>query len=219
MYFFGNIFTPDGVKADPKKVEAIKKMQAPQTKQELQSFLGMINFLGQFIKNMSELTSNLRSLLKKNTLFQWTKSHETNFLKLKDIITRDSCFMYFNSSKPVTLQVDASQVGLGGVLLQEDNNGRQRPVAFTSKSLSPAEKRYANIEREMLAVVCECIKFHHYLYGRKFICQTDHKPLEDIHLKHLSDVPPRLQRLLLKLQPFDIIIKYVPVKMFQYQMH
>ena len=65
VLFFGNIFTPDRVKPDPKKVEAIKKMQAPQTKQELQCFLGMINFLGQFIKNMSELTSNLRSLLKK----------------------------------------------------------------------------------------------------------------------------------------------------------
>ena len=101
MYFFGNIFTPDGVKPDLKKVEAIKKMQAPQTKQELQSFLGMIKVLGQFIKNMSELTSNLRSLLKKDTLFQWTESPETNFQKLKDGITSDSCLMYFNSSKPV----------------------------------------------------------------------------------------------------------------------
>ena len=160
---------------------------------------------------MSELTSNLRSLLKKDTLFQWTESHETHFQKLKDTITSDSCLMYFNSSKPVTLQVDASQVGLDGVLLQEHNNGSQRPVAHASKSLSPAEKRYANIEREMLAVVWGCIKFHHYLYGRKFLCQTDHKPLEDIHLKHLSDAPPRLQRLLMKLQPYDIIIKYVPV--------
>ena len=97
---------------------------------------------------MSELTSNLRSLLKKNTLFQWTESHETNFQKLKDSITSDSCLMYYNSKKPVTLQVDASQVGLGGVLLQEDNIGRQRPVAFASKSLSPAEKRYANIEEK-----------------------------------------------------------------------
>ena len=165
MYFLGNIFTPDGLKPDPKNVEAIKKMQAPQIRQELQSFLGMINFLVQFIKNMSELTSNLRSLLKKDTLFQWTESHETNFQKLKDIITSDSCLVYFNSSKPVTLQVDASQVGLGGVLLQ-DNNGRLRPVAFASKSLSPAEKTYANIEREMLVVVGGCIKFHHYLYGR-----------------------------------------------------
>ena len=120
--------------------------------------------------------------------------------------------MYFNSSKPVTLQVDASQVELGGVVLQKDNNGSQRPVAYASKSLNPAEKRYANIEREMLAVVWGCIKFHHYLYGRKFICQTDHKPLEDIHLKHLSDAPPRLKRLLLKLEPYNIIIKYVPGK-------
>ena len=62
----------------------------------------------------------------------------------------------------------------------------------------------------MLAVAWGCTKFHHYLYGRKFVCQTDHKPLEDIHLKHLSDAPPRLQRLLLKLQPYDIVIKYVP---------
>ena len=102
------------------------------------------------------------------------------------------------------------KVGLGGVLLQEDSQGRTRPVAYASKALTPCETRYANIEREMLAVAWGCIKFHHYLYGRKFICQTDHKPLEDIHLKHLSDAPPRLQRLLLKLQPYDITIKYIP---------
>ena len=71
------------------------------------------------------------------------------------------------------------------------------------KLLTPCETRYANIEREMLAVGWGCIKFHHYLYGRKFVCQTDHKPLEDIHLKYLSDTPPRLQRLLL-----HITIKY-----------
>ena len=195
---------------DPKKVEAIKKMQAPQTKQELQSFLGMVNYLAQFIKDMSQLTHNMRLLLKKNALFQWTESHEANFQRLKESISSDTCLMYFDTSKPITLQVDASQVGLGGVLLQEDSQGRTRPVAYASKALTPCETRYANIEREMLAVAWGCIKFHHYLYGRKFVCQTDHKPLEDIHLKHLSDAPPRLQRLLLKLQPYDITIKYVP---------
>ena len=70
---------------------------------------------------------------------------------------------------------------------------------YASKSLTTAETRYANIEREMLAVSCISITFHHYLYGRKFVCQSDHKPLEDIHLKYLSDAPPKLQRLLLKL--------------------
>ena len=118
--------------------------------------------------------------------------------------------MYFNSSKPVISQIEPSTLGLGGCLLQEDNHGKRRPVAYASKSLTPGETRYANIEREMLAVLWSCIKFNHYLYGRKFECQSDHKPLEDIHLKYQSDAPPRLQRLLLKLQPYDINIKYVP---------
>ena len=94
-----------------------------------------------------------------------------------------------------------------------------RSVAYTSKSLIPAETTYANIEREMLAVVWGCIKFHHYLYGRKVIRQSDHKPLEDIHLKYLGDASPRLQRLLLKLQPYGITIKYVPGSQVQLQMH
>ena len=159
---------------------------------------------------MSQLTHNMRLLFKKNNFFQWTESHEANFQRLKESISSDACLMYFDTSKPMTLQVDASQVGQGGVLLQEDSQSRTRPVAYASEALTPCETRYAIIEREMLAVAWVCIKFHHYLYGRKFVCQTDHKPLEDIHLKHLDDAPPRLQGLLLKLQPYDITIKYVP---------
>ena len=93
--FFGNIYIQQGVKSDPKKVEAIKKMEAPQTKQGLQSFLGMVNYLDQYIKNMAELTANVKLLLRKNVLFQWTESHEANFQKLKDSISRDACLMYF----------------------------------------------------------------------------------------------------------------------------
>ena len=143
-------------------------------------------------------------------LFQWTESHEANFQKLKDSISSDACLMYFRSSKPVILLVDASTSGQVGCLLQEDNHGKLRPVAYASKTLTPAETRYRNVEREMLAVVWGCIKFHHYLNGRKIVCQSDHKPLEAIHLKYPSDLPPRLQGLLLKLQPYDITIKYVP---------
>ena len=100
--FFGNVYTPKGKMPDPKKVEAIKKMQAPQTKQEFQSFLGMVNNLGQFIRDMSQLTHNMRLLLKKNALFQWTESHEANFQKLKKSISSDTCLMYFDTSKPNT---------------------------------------------------------------------------------------------------------------------
>ena len=94
--------------------------------------------------------------------------------------------------------------------MQEDFLGRTRPIAYASKPLTPSVTRYANIEREMLTVAQGCIKFHHYLYGRMFVCQSDHKPLKAIHLQHVSDAPPRLQRLLLKLQPYDSTIKYVP---------
>ena len=170
----------------------------------------MVNYLGQFIRDTSQLTHNMRLLLKKNALFQWTESHEANFQRLKESISSDTCLMYFDTSKPIILQVDASQVGLGQVLLQKDCQGRTRPVAYASKALTPSETRYANVEMEMLAVGWGCIKLHHYLYGRKFVCQTDNKPLEDIYLKHLSDAPPRLQRLLLKLQPYDITMKSVP---------
>ena len=179
----------------------------------------MVNYLGQFIRDMSQLTHSMRILLKKNVLFQWTKSHEANFQKLKESISNDTCLMYFDTSRPITLQVDASKVGLGGGLLQEDSQGRTRPVAYASQTLIPCETRYANIEREMLVVAWGCIKFHHYIYCRKFVCQTDHKLLEDIHLKHLSDVPPMLQSLVLKLQPYDITIRYVLGQKFQLLMH
>ena len=172
----------------------------------------MINYLSQFIPSMSELNSILRKLLKKDILFQWTDNHEKEFQELKSKVSSDACLQYFDTTKPVTLQVDASKVGLGYVLIQKDRQGRSRPVVFASKSLTPAETRYANIECEMLAVVFGLMRFHHYLYGREFICQSDHKPLMDIHLKHLSDAPPSLQRLLLKIQPYNFIIMYVPGK-------
>ena len=105
---------------------------------------------------MSQLTHNMRFLLKKNALFQWTESHEANFQKLKESISSDTCLMYSETSKPIILQVVVSQVGLGGVLLQEDSQGRTRPVAYASKALTPCETRYANIEREMLAVAWAC---------------------------------------------------------------
>ena len=121
---------------------------------------------------------------------------------LKKAISKDVNLQYFDPKKQVVLQVDASQVGLGAALLQDS-----KVIAYASKSLTPAEMKYANIEHEMLAVVFGSLKFHHYLYGRSFVCNSDHQPLENIHLKYLSDAPSRLRRLLLKLQPYDITIK------------
>ena len=103
------------------------------------------------------------------------------------------------------VQADASLRGLGTCLIQDG-----KPIAFASKSLTGAESCYANIERELLAVIFAWIQFNTYLQGRRFTVQSDHKPLEMIHLKSMHNVPPHLQRMLLQLQKYDMEIKYKP---------
>ena len=171
--FFGNLYTPEGVNPDPKKVDAIKQMQPPMNKPQLSSFLGMVTYLSQYMPKISSLTSDLRGLLKKDALFQWSEVHDVAFQKIKNQISEDVCLRYFYTIKEVVLQVDASQVGLDAVLLKDG-----KPVAYESKALTPTEMRYANIEREMLVVVFGCLTYHHYLYGRRFVCRSDHQPLE-----------------------------------------
>ena len=129
--------------------------------------------------------------------------------KLKSLIAeaQKRSLKFYNRNLPLTVQADASKHGLGAALLQQG-----QPVAFASKSLSDTEKRYANIERELLSVVFACEHFQTYLLGREFTVESDHKPLEMIALKNLVAAPPRLQRMLLRLQPFDCNIKYKPGK-------
>ena len=123
------------------------------------------------------------------------------------MITTPTSLQYFDSTQPVTIQVDASQRSIGAVLLQA--NG---PVKFASKLLSEAESRYSNIEREMLAVLFCLEKFHYYAYGRLVVVESDHKPLEAIFKQHLSSAPPCLARMLLRIQKYDVQIKYLPGK-------
>ena len=104
--------------------------------------------------------------------------------------------------------------GLGACLIQK-HKGKNQPIAFASKSLTDAEMRYANIERELLGIVFACQRFSTYLLGRSFVAESDHKPLEMIAMKNLANVPPRLQRMLLELQRYDVTIKYRPGKEMQ----
>ena len=115
----------------------------------------------------------------------------------------DTTLRYFDAHRPVIIQVDASQKGLGATLLQDG-----RPVTFASKALTPTEQHYANIECEMLACVFGAEQFHTYVFGRSFTIESDHKPLEQINLKNLADAPARLQRMLLHLQNYDVKITY-----------
>ena len=116
---------------------------------------------------------------------------------------------YYDRTKPVKVQADASLRGLGACLIQE-HQGEDQPIAFASKSLTDAETRYANIEREFLAIVFACQRFSTYLLRRSFIIESDNEPLEMIAMKNLANTPPHLQRMLLKLQRYDVTIKYRP---------
>lgn len=129
------------------------------------------------------------------------------FNNIKEEIGKAIVLKYFDPKAPISIQVDASSAGLGAALIQ---NGM--PVALASKTLSGPETRYSNIEREMLAVVFGLEKFHHYVWGQAVTIQTDHKPLESIALKNLANAPPRLARMLLKIQGYDFTVKYNPGK-------
>ena len=205
--FFGLIWSNEGMKPDPKKCDNIKKKESPRSVQELQSFLGLIQYMSPFIPHLATKTSLLRQLLKKECPWEWTAEHEKAFVELKSAINKDLLLQYFDPSRPVTIEVDASLKGLGAALIQEG-----RPIAFASKSLLPAETRYANIERELLAVVFGLEHFHCFVYGKPVLIHSDHRPLEAIHQKQLSKVPPRLQRMLLRIQPYDATIQYKPGK-------
>ena len=203
--FFGCVYDKHGAHPDPSKVSAIKEMPAPQTKGELQSFLGMVTYLAPFIPQLSSHTATLRGLLKNDVEYSWNATYQVAFDKLKSLVCEDTTLRYFNTKKPVTIQVDASGKGLGAALIQDDG-----PVAFASKVLTPTEQRYANNERELLACVFGAERFRTYVFGRHFTIESDHKSLEQISMKNLADAPVRLQRMLLRLQDYDFTIKYRP---------
>ena len=203
--FFGNVYTQEGIKPDPKKVEDIRNMPIPENKDDLRRFLGMITYLSQFIKKFSDKTQVLRDLLKNSSLWCWEEVHNIAYNTLKTEISDKSVLHYFDISKEIVLEVDASMKGLGAAITQEG-----KPVAFASKALTETQSRYSNIEREMLAVVAGCERFHTLLYGKSFKVITDHKPLVAICGKTIHNAPPRLQRMLLRLQGYSFDINYRP---------
>lgn len=173
--FVGHVISKAGLKADSSKVDAILQMPEPSNRKELERFMGMINYLGKFIPNLSAVTSPLRDLLKKENDWQWSHEHCSAVKDLKRLITQAPVLGFFNVDQPVVLSVDASLQGLGAVLIQ--NN---KPIAYASRSLSDCETRYAQIEKELLAVVFAVEHFHYYVYGRSVTVETDHKPLLSI---------------------------------------
>ncbi|XP_028408174.1 uncharacterized protein K02A2.6-like [Dendronephthya gigantea] len=209
LWFYGYILSKDGLSADPKKVEAIKNFKTPTDVSQLRSFLGLANYCARFIKDFSTLTAPLRELTTKSAKWCWSNVHEQAFSKVKQAIASDCTMAFYDPNRPTTLTVDASPVGLGAVLSQTQVNGQERCIAYASRSLSPVETRYSQTEKEALAAVWGCERFHLYLVGTQFDLITDHKPLEIIYSPK-SKPPLRIERWLLRLQQYKFNIKYRP---------
>ena len=180
-------------------------MTPPTDKQQLASFIGMVTYMGNFMPHLSHHTEPLSAMLKQEAVFAWDKMANASFQKIKDLIAKSATkpLHYYDRRKPVTVQADASQRGLGACLLQDG-----QPIAYASNSVTDTETRYANIERELLAIVFACQRFNTYVLGRPFTVESDNKPLEMIHQKSLASAPPRLQRMLFQLQRYDVTIRY-----------
>ncbi len=201
--YMGHKITSEGLKPDPEKVKAILQMPTPKDKKDLQRFLGMVQYLAKFIHHLSEIASPLRELLKRENDWCWYEQHQKSYDEVKKACAEPPVLRYYDVSKNITLSVDASMSGLGAVCLQDG-----QPVAYASRALTDCQKRYAQIEKELLAIVFGCDKFHDYIYGRTVTVETDHKPLESIFKKPLHQSPLRLQRMLLKLQRYSLKVVY-----------
>ena len=204
-HLFRGIFSAKGYLPDPGKIQGHNQHASTQTKQELQSFLGAVNYMQTFVPHLSHHMEPLRVLLKKENTFAWDQNVNDSFQKIKGLLenTLLKLLKYYDKNKLVTLQCDTS---LKGACIIQDS----KPIAFTSKSLTDTETRYTNIERELLVIVFGCEKFHTYLYSRSFMVETDHKLLEMISLKNLISAPVHLQRMLLHLQQYNMVITYRP---------
>ncbi|KAG1933981.1 retrotransposable element [Pimephales promelas] len=203
--YIGHRLTSEGLKIDPEKVRAIVEMPRPADVKGLQRLLGMVNYLSKFCPHLSDSCDTLRQLTHRDAVWEWSGVQEEAFNKVKQTIASAPVLKYYNPEEDLVLQCDSSETGLGAALLQAG-----QPVAFCSRALTPTEKGYAQIEKECLAILFGMEKFHQYTYGRSTEVHSDHKPLETITRKPLLDAPKRLQRMLLRLQRYDINVVYVP---------
>lgn len=191
------------------KIEPLLSVQKPRTKKLLKSFLGFSGFYQKFIPFYASMAGRLSDKLKKNrpNKIEWEEDDMECFDKILEAIASHPILILPDCSKPFFVGTDASGTAIGAVLLQEED-GLRKPVAYASRKLIDAETRYSTIERECLAIVWAVSKFSRYLYGRKFVVLTDHKPLQ--FLKTSKQMNNRLMRWSLALQPFNFEI--LPIK-------
>ena len=202
--YVGHIISNTGVTPCPKRVQAINDMPTPTDKHAVQRFLGMVNYVHKFIPNMSSIAKPLRVLLEKNVPWHWEHEQKAAFEKLKSALVQAPVLAFYDKTKPLTLQVDACNSGLGATLIQEG-----KPIAMASRALDKTQTQYATIEKELLAICFGTNRFHDYVFGREIMVETDHRPLISILTKPLHNLSARMQRMRMRLQNYNIEATHV----------
>ncbi|XP_055585263.1 uncharacterized protein K02A2.6-like [Uranotaenia lowii] len=202
-----------GISPSDEKISAIKNFRKPETKEEMRSFLGLINFVGHFIPRLSARSEPLRKFIR-GEVESFGKEQCDAFDDLRnDLTVKVLKLGFFNPVDAIEIYVDASPSGLGAVLVQRGKDGMPRIICFASKGLTMCEKVYPQTQREALAVVWAVEKFYLYVYGMHFTLYTDHKTLEYIYGgKHQNGrrACTRAESWALRLQPYTFTVKHIP---------
>ncbi|XP_071501873.1 uncharacterized protein [Diadema antillarum] len=211
LEFLGHQLGRGKIQPRTEKVEAIKQAERPRTKRQLRSFLGLANYYRKFVPNFAALAVPLTDLTRKGEPNQvrWGEAQENAFKCLKGKIANAPILHLPDVDRTFFLRTDASENGIGAVLLQEFDD-EKFPVAFASKKLLDRERRYSTIERECLAVIWAVQKFEPYLYGKEFVLEVDHEPLLAMRRGKLAN--GRVMQWALALQPFRYRIEAIKGK-------
>ena len=211
--YLGYVVSNAGVCADVDKVRAVQDFPRPQNLKQLRSFLGLASYYRRFIPKFSQVAAPLYALTKKDAPYQWNSSCQDTFEQLKQKLIQAPVLAFPDFSKHFILETDASGVGLGAVLSQEQEDGRPKPLCYASRTLQAHEKNYGISELEALAVVWAVKHFRVYLFGHKCRVYTDHEAL--VSLMNNPHPSGKLARWGLALQELDLTIHYRPGKLNQ----
>ena len=209
--FLGQVINSQGVSPDPDKTKAILQMEEPKNVTDVRRYLGMINQLSKFSPDLSSKTKPLRDLLSTKNQWAWGPSQQKAFADTKAELSSPRILALYNPAAKTTVSADASPFGLGGVLSQKQSSGQWQPVSYISRSLTSVEQRYAQVEKECLAVTWACERFADLLIGKEFLIETDHKPLLPLLTsKNLDELPVRIQRYRMRLMRFQYTVTHIP---------
>jgi hypothetical protein len=202
--YLGHIVGRNGLRPDPKKIEKVKNIKPPSTLTEIRSFLGMCSYYRRFIKDFSTIAKPITQLMKKDRDIKWNEPQQKAFEELKQKLIEHPVLRYPDFDKEFIVATDASDIALGAVLMQKDENGKEYSIAYASKSLNETEQRYGITDKEGLAVIWAVQHFHKYLMGKKFTIITDHSALKFIKTQKFPH--GRRGRWMMELQKYDFEI-------------